>query len=428
MNKRNYQLEIQKLDSQIENLRAKVNVNLINQTGSAVCASPQTSSTIRLIDVGRPTSQAAPDVPESGRNYQLEIQELDSQIENLRAKVNVNLINQTGSAVCASPQTSSTIRLIDVGRPTSQAAPDVPESGKCIPPGVNGVSANKISRCNEVRNVSTIAGTGIESVSALSEKYVDSSHYNELSLPKFTDSSQQVAVHFVRELDEYFTLRKTPEELCLPLVFRAISDPFMKQWMLTAYGQLKSYDDFKRAFTELLCDSTRQPEIWCRVYQDRYDYRSGESFLEHYIRYANMASMLSPAMSNQDLLGAMVTHYEPRMQACLISVNVKSKQEALAVLSKQQSLENSREQYRATWWDLEHQDQTRRAPHGQPIDNAGNPNRDRNHRGNTSSDPRTNVSWMSFFRSQGRLDDGTDPQLNASAQEAGHFMLRSEIT
>jgi hypothetical protein len=156
-----------------------------------------------------------------------------------------------------------------------------------------------------------------------------------------------------------------------------------------------------------------------------------------------MASGLSPAMSDQDLLGAMVTHYEPRIQACLISANVKSTQEALALLTKLHSLENSREQYRTKRRDFEHQDQIRGAPRGQPIDKTGNrrpnsnvrvrhvrrDNRDRNHQGNPPRDPRTNLSRMSFFfRGQGRLDDGTDPQLKALAQEAGHFVLRSEIT
>jgi hypothetical protein len=205
------------------------------------------------------------------RSYQLEIQRLGSQIEDLREKVNGSLSNQAESPVCASPQTSSTIRVIDVGQPASQVAPSVQETGSCNSPGLNGVSGNKTSGCNDVRNPST----GIESVSAHSEKYVDTSHYNELSLPRFTDSSQQVAVHFVMELKEYFSLWKTPEELHLPLVFRAISDPFAKQWMLTAYGQLTSYNNFKRAFTELLWDSTRQSEIRCRVYQDCYDFRSG---------------------------------------------------------------------------------------------------------------------------------------------------------
>ena len=152
----------------------------------------------------------------------------------------------------------------------------------------NNVSDGNLSRCNNARNSSTVAVSGVEIVSAQSETYVDTSQYNELSLPRFTDSPQLVAMHFVRELDEYFSLRKMPEEFRLPLVFRSISDPFAKQWMLTAYGQLRSYDDFKRAFTELLWDSIRQSEIRCRVYQDRYDYRSGENFSEHYTRYANM--------------------------------------------------------------------------------------------------------------------------------------------
>jgi len=54
MNKRNYQLEIQRLVSQIEDLRENVNSNLSNQAEPAVCASPQTSATIRVIDVGQP--------------------------------------------------------------------------------------------------------------------------------------------------------------------------------------------------------------------------------------------------------------------------------------------------------------------------------------------------------------------------------------
>jgi chromosome segregation ATPase len=60
--KRNYPLEIQRPDSQIEDLRASVNGNLAIQTGSAVCASQQTSSTIRMIRIGGPTSQASPAV------------------------------------------------------------------------------------------------------------------------------------------------------------------------------------------------------------------------------------------------------------------------------------------------------------------------------------------------------------------------------
>jgi len=89
--------------------------------------------------------------------------------------------------------------------------------------------------------------------------------------------------------------------------------------MLTIYDQLKSYDDFKKVFMELHWGGTRQSEIRCRVCEERYNYRSGENLSEHYIRYGNMASVLSPAMSDQDLLGAVITLYKPRIQICLIT-------------------------------------------------------------------------------------------------------------
>jgi hypothetical protein len=72
--------------------------------------------------------------------------------------------------------------------------------------------------------------------------------------------------------------------------------------------------------------------------------------------------MLSPAMSDQDLLVAMITHYEPSIQNCLISANLKLTQ-ALAFLTKLQSLENSREQYRPARRDFERQDKNPR-PNG----------------------------------------------------------------
>jgi hypothetical protein len=244
------------------------------------------------------------DLQRDKKSHRLDIQRIDAQIEELKEKLNSSIANKAETTVRASPKTSPTIRSIDIGRPTCQVAQNVRGTNSCNSIGEIDEIVDGTSESNEVRNLNKIGATSTNIVSALPDRYVDASQYNELSLPKFTDSSQQVAVHFVRELDEYLTLKKTPEELRLPLVFRAISDPFAKQWMLTAYGKMKTCDDFKREFTELLWDSTRQAEIRCKVYQDRYDHRAQESFAKHYIRYATMASMLSPVMSDQDLLSA----------------------------------------------------------------------------------------------------------------------------
>ena len=126
----------------------------------------------------------------------------------------------------------------------------------------------------------------------------------------------------------------------------------------------------------------------------------------------------------------MVTHYEPRIQAYLISGDVKSTQEALAALTKLQSLDNLKDQYTTPRRVFEHQDQTRRTPRGPPSDSVGNgrpngsvqvryvkrDNRDRNPRGNPLGDSRTNQGRRKSFGGQGRPVDSTDPQLNASAQ------------
>jgi hypothetical protein len=160
--------------------------------------------------------------------YQLEIQKLNSEIGNLRAKLNSNQANQKASAVCNSPQASTT-RVIDTGQSPSQVSPAVLESGSHISPGVNGASVYNGSACNNVNNTNTIATSGTENVSAHYATFVNTSQYSALSLSKFSDSSKLVPVHLIRELDEYFTLKRTPKELCLPLVFCSISDPFSKQ-------------------------------------------------------------------------------------------------------------------------------------------------------------------------------------------------------
>jgi hypothetical protein len=79
---------------------------------------------------------------------------------------------------------------------------------------------------------------------------------DKFSLPKFKNSAKQVVTHFLRKLDEYFSIRKTSDELCLPLCFKAIEDPFAKQWFTTIYKTVGTYENFKTAFTNLLWGQT----------------------------------------------------------------------------------------------------------------------------------------------------------------------------
>jgi hypothetical protein len=56
----------------------------------------------------------------------------------------------------------------------------------------------------------------------------------------------------------------------LALVFRAVTETFAKQWLSSAFDKLSSYEEFKKAFTELLwCpsrqESIRSPFIWTNM-------------------------------------------------------------------------------------------------------------------------------------------------------------------
>ena len=113
---------------------------------------------------------------------QSEIQKFNSEIRSLTAKLNSNAANQNPSAVRTSPQSNTVIRLTDVGQPTRQVGPVVPESGSHISHSVNDVSVRNVPACNDVYT-NTTATSCTEAVRAQPETFENTSQYTEMSLP-----------------------------------------------------------------------------------------------------------------------------------------------------------------------------------------------------------------------------------------------------
>ncbi|KDR16521.1 hypothetical protein L798_09956 [Zootermopsis nevadensis] len=105
---------------------------------------------------------------------------------------------------------------------------------------------------------------------------------NDIVLPKFFDCHRQNVVQFLQELDDYYRLKSVPESLKLPIAVKAISDPYSKQWFTAVYEDLTGYDNFKRAFTELLWSPQIQSQACSQLYQDRLEIfrASGRSITE----------------------------------------------------------------------------------------------------------------------------------------------------
>jgi len=182
-------------------------------------------------------------------------------------------------------------------------------------------------------------------VNVKSDVFANNSPMNELTLPTFHDSSNQIALNFLRDLDEYYRIKNVPEPLKLPLAMRAVTDPTTKSWFRTVYGELHDYGHFKTLFTKFLWNSPTQSRIRCSIYQDTFTMQNGESMTSHYLRYANLAANLQPAMSEEDLVGALTSHYPIVVQRSLISGNVKTTQDAINLLGKLDALD-ARDDYR----------------------------------------------------------------------------------
>jgi len=156
------------------------------------------------------------------------------------------------------------------------------------------------STCSDVANVEISHVNSTTVVSAF-EMPINRDSLSELSLPAFVNCNKQSVVTFMWELDTYFELKKVPENLKLPLILRAIKDPFAQNWVSSEYRKIDSYQSFKAQFSKLFWNKLEQSRVQCDIYQGKYDWNVGESTTEHYIRIVNLAVNLQTSLTEYDL-------------------------------------------------------------------------------------------------------------------------------
>ena len=160
-------------------------------------------------------------------------------------------------------------------------------------------------------------------VNATSELQAKSAELCELTWPTFSDSRKQVPFHFIRDPHQYFNLRQTPEELRLPLVFRAIQEPFAKQWLSTSLDKLKGYDEFKKTFTELLWNYVITQDV--RENHKREE-RKGRTWSQSLVRYLGCLFLCFNSVSYSwlGLLGdKALEHWNSELNNTILSVDIR---------------------------------------------------------------------------------------------------------
>jgi len=286
---------------------------------------------------------------------QSSIQTVNIEITYLRGQLAARQL--TGSAI---PSQILPVTAVDVEN-SSQSNLEVAAS----------VGNYHMGNCNVNNCGTTVCGNATSQPNAIlnvkSDVFANNSPMNELTLPTFHGRSYQIALHFLRDLDEYYRIKNVPESLKLPLAMRAVTDPITKRWFNTVYGELHVYEHFKTLFTKFLWNSPTKSRIRCSIYQDKFTIKDGESMTSHYLRYVKLAANLQPAMSEEDLAGALTSHYPIVVQRSLISGNVKTTQDAINLLGKLDALD-ARDDYSNPRQKSKTHDAGRRPQYSSPGD------------------------------------------------------------
>lgn len=65
----------------------------------------------------------------------------------------------------------------------------------------------------------------------------------EIALPTFSGLTQNT-VQFLKDMDDYFHCKSVGDSLQLPRVTKAITDKFVKIWLMATKANIHSYEDF----------------------------------------------------------------------------------------------------------------------------------------------------------------------------------------
>jgi hypothetical protein len=247
---------------------------------------------------------------------------------------------------------------------------------------------------------------------------------NELTLPSFENHETQVVGTFLRDLDLYFELKGIPETLKLPLVSKAITDPFTKAWLASDYYNIGSYRKFKEQIVQLLWNDQKQSNLRCKIYQDKFDKNGSETMAAHYLRYVQLAANLQPPLSEYDLIGAITAHFHYDIQKCMISANLSSTQDALQLLGKLHAMEDANQTHGKNNCELGAREMRRKE--FRPGENNREENRSKYNMGRTGYETRPsnqqrsaynqNSTWNSNLNRNDRAEGGRSHQRELNPQ------------
>jgi hypothetical protein len=165
----------------------------------------------------------------------------------------------------------------------------------------------------------------------------------DIALPTFKDLPEQNAQDHMNAVIEFLQIKKIPPLLHLAVARRSLRGMSVTTWGDAIWDELKTFEDFRKAFLNKFWGLPRQAKVRLQIYQDKHDPRGAVNYYDHLMTYAVKAKYLEPPMPNLELLNALKEHYPIGVKQAWIVAKPRTLQDAAEFLSDVMSLEHNPE-------------------------------------------------------------------------------------
>lgn len=168
----------------------------------------------------------------------------------------------------------------------------------------------------------------------------------DIKIPSFKNENLDDPIEFLSDLERYFAIKNTPEEVKLVLVETALQDR-AKLW----YGANKisffNYLQFRKAFyNEFFCIETRV-KTRNRWATSKYD-GSGESLVSYFYKKTRESNNFEPPLDQYEINYTIVKQYPTNIQVSLAGVDYNDTKKIVQVLSFLDTVEEDKKKNQPT--------------------------------------------------------------------------------
>ena len=162
-----------------------------------------------------------------------------------------------------------------------------------------------------------------------------SNFINEVNLPKFFNKNSEHPLKFLKDLEQYFTLRSVPEHLKISVVKHALQAE-TRTWLELYESDDLTYDSFKSIFEDHFWGIQRQTGVRNEIVHGKYDAKKNRNIVDYAIQLHQKAQYLTPKFKTHELVSHIANHYSPDIRSSIIVCKPQNIKDLIQLLKELQ--------------------------------------------------------------------------------------------